>query len=45
MLPIKGKEKNMMEFLQAHWHCLLPLIAIALVLLLHGLGGKKDTQE
>jgi hypothetical protein len=31
-----------MEFLLSHWHCILPVIAIALVLLLRGRGGKKD---
>jgi hypothetical protein len=32
------------NFLQSHWHCIVPVLAIAGVLLFQGLG-KKDQDE
>jgi hypothetical protein len=31
-----------MDFLLSHWHCVVPVIAIAIVLLLQGRGKKKQ---
>jgi hypothetical protein len=33
-----------MEFLVSHWHCIVPVIAIAVVMLLWG-RGKKDEKK
>jgi hypothetical protein len=30
-----------MEFLLSHWHCIVPVIVIALVLLLRGRDGRQ----
>ena len=35
----------MMGFLLSHWHCIVPVIAIAAVLLLQNRSRKKDTEE
>ena len=34
-----------MEFLLSHWHCIVPVIAIGLVLLLRGRGKKNQDRE
>jgi hypothetical protein len=34
-----------MDFILSHWHCIVPVIAIAAVLLLQNRGRKKDTEE
>jgi hypothetical protein len=34
-----------MEFLQVHWHCIVPVIAIALVLFVRGWNRKKDAKK
>jgi hypothetical protein len=31
-----------MDFLLSHWHCIVPAIAIVVVMLLQGRGKKKD---
>jgi hypothetical protein len=31
-----------MEFLVSHWHCIVPMIAIAVVMILRGRGGKNQ---
>ena len=31
-----------MDFLLTHWHCVVPVLAIAAVLLLRNRGEKKD---
>jgi hypothetical protein len=31
-----------MDVLLSHWHCILPVAAIAVVLLLRGIGKKKE---
>jgi hypothetical protein len=31
-----------MEFLVSHWHCIVPVIAIAVVMLLRGRGNKDE---
>jgi hypothetical protein len=35
----------MADFLLSHWHCIVPAIAIAAVLLLQSRRGKKDAEE
>jgi hypothetical protein len=37
--------RKMMEFLLTHWHCIVPVIAIAAVLFLRGRNKKRDTEE
>jgi hypothetical protein len=34
-----------MDFLLSHWHCIIPAIAIAIVMLLQGRGNKKRDDE
>jgi hypothetical protein len=34
-----------MAFLLAHWHCIVPVIAIAVVVLLQNRGKKKQDGE
>ena len=34
-----------MGFVLSHWHCIVPVIAIAAVLLLQSRGRKKDTEK
>jgi hypothetical protein len=34
-----------MEFLLAHWHCIVPVIAIAAVMLLQNCGKKKQNDK
>jgi hypothetical protein len=34
-----------MDFVLSHWHCIVPVIVIALVLLLQNRGKKKDTEK
>ena len=34
-----------MGFVLSHWHCIVPVIAIAVVLLLQNRNRKKDTEE
>jgi hypothetical protein len=38
-------EEIIMEFLVSHWHCIVPLIAIAVVMFLRGRDRKKDREE
>jgi hypothetical protein len=33
-----------MDFLLSHWHCVVPVVAIVVVLLLRGLGRKGGTR-
>jgi hypothetical protein len=39
MLSLK---EETMEFLLRHWHCILPVLAIVIVMLLQGRGKKKE---
>jgi len=34
-----------MIFLQTHWHCIVPVLVIAVVLLLQTLSKKKKTRD
>ena len=34
-----------MDFVLSHWHCIVPVIVIALVLLLQARGKKKDAEK
>ncbi|MDR2247592.1 MAG: hypothetical protein LBE17_13140 [Treponema sp.] len=34
-----------MDFLLAHWHCIVPVVGIAAVLLLRGFGGNIEGTE
>jgi hypothetical protein len=43
-LPKQVKEKNM-DFLLTHWHCVVPVLAIAAVLLISNRDKKKDHKE
>jgi hypothetical protein len=39
------KERRTMDFLLSHWHCIVPVLAIAVVLLLQNRGRKNDTEK
>ncbi|MDR1626458.1 MAG: hypothetical protein LBT33_07940, partial [Spirochaetia bacterium] len=41
----KGLTEGNMAFLLAHWHCIVPVIAIAVVVLLQNRGKKKQDGE
>jgi hypothetical protein len=45
LLAHASMEEKRMEFLQVHWHCIVPVIAIAVVLFLRGRGRKNDTEK
>jgi hypothetical protein len=34
-----------MDFLLSHWHCIIPVIAIVIVMFLQGRGKKKGNDE
>jgi hypothetical protein len=34
-----------MDFVLSHWHCIIPAIAIVVVMLLQSLGKKKKDDE
>jgi hypothetical protein len=34
-----------MDFILSHWHCIVPAIVIAVVLLLQNRSGKKGTDK
>jgi preprotein translocase subunit SecG len=33
-----------MDFLSSHWHCIIPAIAIVIVVLLQGRGKKQEDE-